>query len=135
MNSIVADTHAIIWYLDEPSRLSIPATNSLDAAVNTGNCYIYISAITLVEVQYLVEKSRIDEAVQLSIKKEIENAMPRILVYPLITEIVERMVQIPRSVVPDMPDRIIAATALSLGLPLVSCDGNIRKLSNVSIVW
>jgi predicted nucleic acid-binding protein len=33
-----------------------------------------------------------------------------------------------------MPDRIIAATALSLGLPLVTRDGKIRA-SNVITIW
>lgn len=43
--------------------------------------------------------------------------------------------QIPRAVVADMPDRIIAATALSLGLPLVTADTEIRKLTNITTIW
>ena len=42
--------------------------------------------------------------------------------------------QIPRAAVPDMPDRIIAATALALELPLVTRDGKIRA-SNVETIW
>ena len=34
-----------------------------------------------------------------------------------------------------MPDRIIAATALSLGLPLVTADTEIRKLTNITTIW
>ena len=39
-----------------------------------------------------------------------------------------------RAQVPDMPDRIIAATALSLGLPLVTRDGRIRD-SGIRTIW
>jgi len=47
----------------------------------------------------------------------------------------ERLAQIPRAVVADMSDRIIAATALSLGLPLVTADTAIRKLTNITTIW
>jgi len=42
--------------------------------------------------------------------------------------------QVPRTQVPDMPDRIIAATALHLGVPLISRDRRI-SLSAVATVW
>lgn len=45
------------------------------------------------------------------------------------------LAQIRRAIVPDMPDRIIAATALSLGLPLMTAGTEIRKLSNITTVW
>ena len=35
---------------------------------------------------------------------------------------------------PDMPDRIIGATAIHLGLPLVTCDGNLST-SAVQTIW
>ncbi len=51
MASVVADTHTVIWYLDAPARLSATATAQLDAAASTIGEYIYISAITLVEIR------------------------------------------------------------------------------------
>ncbi len=44
------------------------------------------------------------------------------------------MMAIPRDQVPDMPDRIIAATAAHLGVPLISRDGKIRA-SSVTTIW
>jgi len=37
-------------------------------------------------------------------------------------------------VVPDMPDRIITATAFYLNLPLVSCDSKIQA-ANIQTIW
>ena len=36
--------------------------------------------------------------------------------------------------IPDMPDRIVAATALQLNVPLISRDGKIR-LSTIQTIW
>jgi predicted nucleic acid-binding protein len=41
---------------------------------------------------------------------------------------------IDRNVVPDLPDRVIAATALSSRVALVSRDGKIRA-SQVRTIW
>ena len=53
---------------------------------------------------------------------------------PFNAEIVEAMGQVPRDQVPDMPDRIIAATAVYFGVPVISRDGKIRA-SNARTVW
>jgi predicted nucleic acid-binding protein len=42
--------------------------------------------------------------------------------------------RISRDAVPDMPDRIIAATALSLGLPLATRDSAITK-AGITTIW
>ena len=51
------------------------------------------------------------------------------------TPIVQTMRRIPRETVPDMPDRIIAATALFLGLPLLTSDERIARLGAIQCVW
>jgi len=53
----------------------------------------------------------------------------------LTAEIAQTLAQIPRTMVPDMPDRIIAATALHLNLPLVTKDRKIQALQSIQIVW
>jgi len=53
---------------------------------------------------------------------------------PFTAEVVEAMRQVPRAQVPDMPDRIVAATAAYLRVPVISRDGRIKS-SNVRTVW
>jgi len=55
-------------------------------------------------------------------------------VIPLNLAVVEALERIPRSVVPDMPDRIIAATALLLELPLLTRDSAIEAVENLSVI-
>lgn len=53
---------------------------------------------------------------------------------PVDSSIAQALRHVSRDQIPDMPDRIIAATALHLGLPLISRDGKIR-LSEVETIW
>lgn len=133
--SVVADTHAAIWYVDAPHELSGTATAALDAAADTAGEHIIISAITLVEMRYLVEKGRIKADVLKRVEQELDEPDPMLVVAALDRATYNALASIPRDTVPDMPDRIIAATALNLGLPLVTRDADIRSLPNVRTIW
>src|SRR3569833_577384 len=90
----VADTHTALWYLYGDHRLSSTAKSLIDHTAALG-LQIGISSISLAELVYLIEKSRLPP-------------------------------KIPRADIPNMPDQLIAATAASLGVPLISRDGQIR---------
>ena len=49
-------------------------------------------------------------------------------------EIIDAMLSVARVDIPDMPDRIVAATAVYFGVPAISRDGRIRT-STVQTVW
>ena len=134
MSAVVADTHAIIWYLRGPEKLSINAVTSLDNALNNGES-IFISAISIVEMNYLVEKNRIPTGSLEQLLQLIDDPLVNLVVVPLDTPVAIAFTQIPRDVVPEMGDRIIAATSLYLGLPLVTKDHKIRNLSNIETIW
>ncbi len=54
MSDVLADTHAIVWFLFDTARLSPAADAALTAAGRSGK--LYVSAITLVELNYLSSK-------------------------------------------------------------------------------
>ena len=58
MPGVVADTHAVIWYLSRSLRLTSAAAASMHKAVSDGY-HIEVPSISLVEVTYLVEKGRL----------------------------------------------------------------------------
>ncbi len=133
MNDVLADTHAIIWYLSEPHKLSAKAKQSLMQAEQQGT--IFISTITLVELIYLIDRRRVHQDVLQELKDSIDNPLEPIDAIPLTVKIALEMEHISRSTVPDMPDRIIAATAFSTGLELVTADTRIRALTNIKTIW
>ena len=134
MPSVVADTHTLIWYIFELPRLSPAALTALEQAVNQGNS-IYFSAITIVEISYLIERGRLAGEVLTRVLNAVDDPNVGILLAPLDRNISATIQQIDRATVPDMPDRIIAATALSLSLPLVTCDAKIQALTTIQTIW
>ena len=134
MSAVVAGTHTIIWYLRSPEKLSTNAVNALDNALNNDES-IFISAISIVEMNYLVEKNRIPSSSLEQLLQIIDDPLVNLLVVPLDILVAKAFTQIPRDIVPEMGDRIIAATSLYVGLPLVTKDYKIRNLSNIQTVW
>lgn len=133
MSAVVADTHAALWYLLSPDKLSSKAEAVLDEAQNV-NDPIYVATISLVEVAYLVEKGRLAEAAYQRLNLELSQPDSGFVFVSLDLPIVQTLRRIPRDIVPDMPDRIIAATALYLNLPLITRDPDIRN-ANLTTIW
>jgi len=133
MIAAIADTHAAIWYLFSDPRLGRAASAFIDATVAAGN-HIGVSSISLAEMVYLVEKARIPA----NALKDLQNAIadPKAVLkhVPLDEDVAMKMTEVPRQDVPDLPDRVIAATALLRGVPVLSRDGRIRS-SSVRTIW
>jgi predicted nucleic acid-binding protein len=45
-----------------------------------------------------------------------------------------KMAEIPRQNLPDLPDRVVAATALFYNVPVLSRDARIRS-SDIKTIW
>ena len=133
MASVVADTHAVLWYLLDPDRLS-PAALAAPETVAPSGDVIHVSAISLVEIAYLFEKGALPEAVLERLEMAITDPDMEIETAPLDLAVAQAVRRIPRDAVPDMPDRIIAATALHLRLPLVTRDNRLRS-ADVDTIW
>ena len=129
----VADTHTVIWYLYADGRLSANARNAIERAAASGD-QVAFSAITLVEIVYLTEKGRIQPDTYARLLSAIGGQDAVLAVVPLDETVAGYLHQVERDQVPDMPDRIIAATALTLGVPVISRDSKIR-LSSVTTIW
>ena len=129
----VLDTHAVLWYLLDEQRLSDAASSVIDNAAATATP-VHISSISLVEVTYLVERRRVPSQAFDILIKELESDRPTFRIAALDAGVAKALRNIPRDLVPDMPDRIIAATALYLKLPLVTCDRQIRA-AGIPTIW
>jgi PIN domain nuclease of toxin-antitoxin system len=129
----VADTHAAIWYLFADPRLSPSAKAFMESAVSLRR-KILVSTITLAEIVYLTEKSRVPTAVYDQLRRALARPQHVFAEAPLTAGIVESMRKVPRSQVPDMPDRIVAATALYFNVPVISRDSRILA-SDLTTIW
>jgi PIN domain nuclease of toxin-antitoxin system len=133
MIAAVADTHTAIWYLVGDPRLSPVARELIDRSA-AKRLKVAVSAITLAEVVYLTEKRRIREGVFEALLEAVRRPHGVLQGVPVDEAVVERMQQVGRLDVPDLPDRIIAATALRFEVPIISRDRKIRA-AGLQTVW
>jgi PIN domain nuclease of toxin-antitoxin system len=105
----------------------------MDDAARAGHDVV-LSPISLAEIVYLVEKGRLPASAYAELREALNDPDFVLREAPLTGEVVETMRQVPRVDIPDMPDRIVAATALYFGVPVISRDGRIHA-SNVQTIW
>lgn len=100
----------------------------LDATTDAGEP-IFVSVVTLVELRYLVEKKVLSEADLDAIHAVLDAAGSGFEVVPVDGAVGWALGRISRDAVGDPFDRMIAATALVRGVPLVTYD---RKLAGLT---
>lgn len=126
----VADTHALVWYLENDPQLGSDALQALDDPTSI----IIVPAIVLAEIAFLFAKKRIPTDPQVVISKITSSINCR--VHPLDEVVVGRM---PRGL--KIHDAIIVATVLVqrdvLKVPtiLVTKDEKIGASGLVQVVW
>jgi PIN domain nuclease of toxin-antitoxin system len=134
MADLVIDTHTAIWYFANSPEMSALATQTIDNAVANGDTVI-LSAISIVEIIYLIDKGKLVPQTLSWLMQYLKLPNSSFITQDLTEEIAQTLAQIPRSIVSDMPDRIIAATALHLNLPLVTKDRKIQALQSIQTIW
>lgn len=133
MQRAVADTHTVIWYVFADPRLSPTARAFIDEAAADGD-EILFSSVSLAEIVYLAEKGRVEPTTLDEVIAACNREDAVLTEVPVDRYIARAMRSVPRAQVPDFPDRIIAATAVDAGLPVISRDRKIR-LSTVTTIW
>ena len=130
---IVVDTHVIIWDALNPKLLSKNATNAIIEANETDG--IIFCEISLWEIAMLINKARVSidtsyiefiKLVFLSNKYQFKGITP---------EIAELSTLFSEEVNKDPADRIIAATALTHDISLVTKDKNLLNTDKIKTIW
>jgi len=130
---IVIDTHALLWWVSDPSALSEPARKAIDAGVKSTS--VHVSCISSWEIALLVQRGRLRLAL------DVRDWLCRCEALPFLTFVaVSNAIAVESVRLPDFPhadpaDRIIAATALSLGAALVTKDDKLRNYPHLRTIW
>ena len=89
----------------------------------------------LVETVYLAERARFPSALVTQMLDLVDPPTAGYAVALLDVGVVRSLEAIDRAVVPDMPDRVIAATASRLGVPLLTRDRRIQQTLGPRAIW
>lgn len=129
---ILVDTHVVVWLALDPTQLSVKARAAIDQARKNEDG-LAVSGITLLELTSLVSKERIHLDISLeSFLREIES---RFAVLPITARACVLALKLPPAYPNDPADRIIGATALAEGLPLITADRAIRQAKALRTIW
>ncbi len=134
MRRYVADTHSILWYLAKDRRLSKRARAVFQTA-KEDRAQILVPSIVLVEAIFLMQRQRIPEAQVSKLFELSEDTEASICVVPLNMAVARAVGDFGPVAIPDMPDRIIAATARALNVPLITVDPIIAESELVEVIW
>jgi len=129
---IILDTHVVVWLASNDVRLSKKAKVAIDEA-RRGDGGLAISDFTLYELSTLFRKKQIGLSISLeSFLSEVEK---RFVVFPITARICVSALSLPIAYPKDPADRIIGATALVEGIPLITADRGIRNSRALNTIW
>ena len=130
---ILLDTHAWVWFISNPEKLSKKAERSIHNAAQEKD--VLISCISAWEVALLVSKKRLELTMDVTEWISSSEKLPFIRFIPVDNSIAVRSVYLPHSFHSDPADRIIIATSMKYGAPIVSMDEKILGFPHVQSVW
>jgi PIN domain nuclease of toxin-antitoxin system len=132
---LLADTQAIYWYLVRPAKLSDKALRVLSQAEADGT--IIVSALTIPELWMATTRKSGRRAIPqegyLAVQAALLNPASMIAIEPVTPGTVGTL----RGRVHaanDPFDALIVATAISLGIPVVTADQAITN-ADVDVIW
>jgi predicted nucleic acid-binding protein len=128
-NKFVVDTVALILRLEK--RKMGDNARAVFADLESGKAMLYVPSIVFAEILYLSERNRI--SLSLQTVRDYMQRFPGCQEYPLTFDVVEAA----RSItdIPELHDRLIAATASYTHFPLITNDLTITTSNHIQVIW
>ena len=131
---IALDTHALVWYAAEPTRIPGKARRLIEAAIKS-NEHIAVSSISVWEIAMLVARGRLELTIDAETWIARVQELPFLAFHPVDNAIALRAVNLSDFPQRDPADRMIVATALGLNATLVTADKRLRAYRPLETVW
>ena len=131
---IFLDTHAWVWWVSNPEKLSAPARERIDMAASL-NQKIYISTISAWEVAMLAARGRLQLTMDVKDWIARSESLPFFHFIPVTNQIAVKSVNLPGKLHSDPADRIIIATAMIQEATLITADDKILEYPHVETLW
>lgn len=130
---IVLDTHALVWWATGDRRLSTRARRAIQGAAKSRT--VFVSAISVMEIATAVRRGRLTLSSPFERWLADLRCLPELQFEPVTAEIAAAAGTFDGNMHGDPADRIIVATARTLGARLVSADQRLRGVPDLETVW
>ena len=125
-DTLLLDTHVWLWFMSgDSAKLSPVAISRISEAMTGGRCFV--SVMSIWELALLEAKGRLTLAGSLERWVAGSRVAPGVRITELTPEIAIESTRLPGSLHADPADRIIIATARTLGAVLVTRDRAISQ--------
>lgn len=126
---LLLDTHIWIWALNQPEQLSAKVRRALQRPANE----LYLSPVSVWEARHLERRGRIRlrQPFELWVKQALARAPVKEAPFTLAVALAAVMIELPQ---PDPGDVFLAATAITLGLTLVTADEQLIGCPGLSVL-
>ena len=119
MSAVVLDSHVVHWWSAEPDRISTAAAKAISDADE-----LAVADISWFELAWLARHERI--VVSIPITSWLQQLATQVRTIPVTPAIATTAVTLPSSFPGDPADRLIYATAIEQGWPLITKDQGLR---------
>ncbi len=130
---IVLDTHAWLWWLHEPSKLSPSADKLIQQEQLSGA--LVISTISVWEIAVKIQSGKLSIPMDINRWYELARSYPATVIEPLSPLDAIASTLLPGDFHKDPADRVIISLARRLAVPLVTCDRKILDYEHVTTIW
>ena len=126
---LLLDTHIWVWSVADDSRL----TDTVRRVLGDPSHELWISSISTWEVLILAERGRLvlEPDARSWVRQALSDAPVREVPVTIDVALASRSVRLDNQ---DPADRFIAASAMVLGLTLVTADGDLRDCPDIDVL-
>ena len=130
---IVLDTNAWIWWVADPSKLSLRARRAIKQEEAKGAIVVSVISVWEIALKHSLGKLILDRDVRAWLR--MASQYPGISVAPLTIDDAMEGPLLPGNLHRDPADRFIVALSRRLGAPIITKDGNVRRYPHVQTLW
>jgi PIN domain nuclease of toxin-antitoxin system len=130
VSTVLLDSHVVHWWSAEPDRISPAASTAIGDADE-----LAVADISWFELAWLARHERI--VVTIPVDAWLQRLATQVRTIPVTPAIANSAVNLPSSFPGDPADRLIYATAIEHGWPLITKDQRLRRHRHPSgvAVW
>ena len=132
MTSLLLDTHAWVWWISRPERLSRRQRTAIERTLKRTDAALLVSIISCWEVALLCQHGRFRFTIPVDKWLEEATGAPGIHVVPLTLPIIVTAARF--TTLRDPADMLIVATAQHHGARLVTSDSRVEEADVVAVV-